>query len=507
MSKPSSSLALNQLPAPLESSKLLTLFVRLASITHQDIEHWISTSNLNKLAKPLSQAFVNPIRSRLKDFPWLHQGLAGLHLLSTLSIFLLATFASTGLIGATVIISLILLILRSITTPLSLKFTIVDGLVLLFFVIALIATLFSSYMHTSLAGLGKFSVFLAGFLNFRVLIGNNPRTLIWMLGVLLLLGFGESLIGLYQYMNHIQPLATWQDTSLNPEDQLTRIFGTLKPSNPNLLAGFLIPCVAAGIGLTLRMLFTGRFGATIPLAGMTGITFIALVLTGSRGGYLAIAAMGVLTFLYLGHLLWHEPQFKDRYKLKAFWLLVGVGSILVAAATLFLLPALKTRLFSIFAMREDSSNSYRMNVWMSTLHMIRDNWLLGIGPGNDTFKQVYGLYMIPGYNALSAYSIFLEIWAEQGILGLITFTLLLVTVALRTCMAFYTSMPTEQKVLIGLLFTGIIGSVVYGLFDTIWYRPSVNLLFWLFVAGISVYTELAFAKTSSRTGSRECSLP
>jgi len=105
--------------------------------------------------------------------------------------------------------------------------------------------------------------------------------------------------------------------------------------------------------------------------------------------------------------------------------------------------------------------------------------------------MVYGLYMVPGYNALSAYSIFLEIWAEQGILGLLAFLFLLLTAFARTLVGLYTHGPVAHKLLIGTLFAGILGSVIYGLFDTIWYRPSVNLLFWLMIAGLAVYSEEA----------------
>lgn len=492
MSRPSANASSITTPGPLQTSWLAGPFLVLAGLSANTLKDWAGKSQCINLALQAYRGFLSPIHQRLADWTWLHQGLKILHLLVTFVIFVLATFASTEVIGAATVFAYLLLNLRALARPLPVQLNMIDALVMLFFLTAFIATAFSSYVHTSVIGLAKFLIFFIGYCNFRILIGEDKRHLTWMLLALVLLGAGEALIGFYQYINHVQPLATWQDTSVNPEEQLTRIFGTLKPYNPNLLAGFLIPCVAAGVGLGFKYLFQRRWLWSVLLFLCTMPTLMALVLTGSRGGYLAILAMSVMTFLYLGHLLWHEPELKTRYKLKALWLLVLLGTIVAAIGALFFVAPIRSRFLSIFAMREDSSNSYRLNVWMRVIEMIKDNWLLGIGPGNDTFKQVYGLYMIPGYNALSAYCIFLEMWVEQGIVGLLLFLLLVITGLMRMVLAFYSGLSLEEKVTIGFLMTGVLGSVVYGLFDTIWYRPSVNLLFWLFVAGMAVYTERMF---------------
>jgi len=61
---------------------------------------------------------------------------------------------------------------------------------------------------------------------------------------------------------------------------------------------------------------------------------------------------------------------------------------------------------------------------------------------------------------------------------------------LRTFLALDSpTLTLQQKLLAGALLTGIIGSFMYGIFDTIWYRPSVNLLFWFMVASLAKLTE------------------
>lgn len=102
--------------------------------------------------------------------------------------------------------------------------------------------------------------------------------------------------------------------------------------------------------------------------------------------------------------------------------LTAVGSVIAfgTAAVLFV-SSLRARVLSIFAMRQDSSNSFRFNVYHSSVEMFKDNWLLGIGVGNQNFREIYGLYMKTGFDALSAYNIFLEIAVESGIFALIAF--------------------------------------------------------------------------------------
>ena len=152
-------------------------------------------------------------------------------------------------------------------------------------------------------------------------------------------------------------------------------------------------------------------------------------------------------------------------------------------------PAIQTRVLSIFSWRGDSSNAYRITVWTSALRMFADNWLLGIGPGNDTFKQVYGMYMTPGFSALGAYSVPLEILVEQGIVGFSVFVTMVLALFLRMARALFALPVLSRACLLGFVFLAMLACLAYGVFDTIWYRPSVNQLFWFLVAVLAFETE------------------
>jgi putative inorganic carbon (HCO3(-)) transporter len=477
------------LKSALESSWLLHPWVSMATTSGLDIANWIRSSGLLGFPRRVFDAIgvrTNP------NVMWQGSVFRFVMTLGVCGLFLLLSFSSTGVIGAATWLLLFLAVAAGLFfRPAFLnKLTIVDLLVVCFLASAAVSTAFSSFLMTSVIGLAKMLTFVAGYIVFRVLSESGSSTITALMGLLVAIGLGESFIGFYQHVNHIQPLATWSDQSINPELQMDRIFGTLKPSNPNLLAGFLTPCFAAAVGIGL-ILFKKKTWpiAVVSLLGSAAI-LLAIIWTGSRGGFLAIGTMFVCLFATLGHLIWYNDDLKRFRWMKPAWLIVLLVSVLAIGGGVMSSEKIRTRVASIFAMREDSSISYRLNVYNSASQMVRDNPVVGIGPGNGTFKLVYGLYMVPGYNALGSYSVPLEIAVEQGFIGLIIFLSLLLVLILRAFLALDASHLTlQQKILIGALLTGILGSFMYGIFDTIWYRPSVNLLFWFMVASLAKLTE------------------
>lgn len=472
----------------LESSRLLGPWARLAETSGLQIAEWLRASKL--LSGPTH--LLNDLPHQQASAMWYGSAVRFLLTLGVFGLLGLLTFSSTGIIGAiTWLLFGVALIAALILRPNWLnQLTIVDVLVACFLGSAALSTAFSSFFPTSLMGLAKMLTFVAGYTVFRVISQSGSKTITAIMGLLVCLGLGEALIGFYQHLNHIQPLATWSDPTINPELQMDRIFGTLKPSNPNLLAGFLVPCFAAAAGLC--GIFAKPKTWVISLISLLSgvLILVALVLTGSRGGFLAMGSMFICLFACVGHLIWHHPTLRAFKWMKPAWLIVLLVSVMAVGGGVMSSEKIRTRAASIFAMREDSSISYRLNVYNSASQMVRDNPIVGIGPGNSTFKLVYGLYMVPGYNALGAYSVPLEIAVEQGFIGLTIFLSLLFVLVLRAFLALdavYLSLP--EKLLISALLTGIVGSFMYGIFDTIWYRPSVNLLFWFMVAALAKLTE------------------
>ena len=69
----------------------------------------------------------------------------------------------------------------------------------------------------------------------------------------------EAIIAIFQNYSGIVEISGWQDTTnLNPEEIVSRAYGTLKPYNPNLLAGYLLCGLSSFIYLILNYLNTKK---------------------------------------------------------------------------------------------------------------------------------------------------------------------------------------------------------------------------------------------------------
>ena len=286
----------------------------------------------------------------------------------------------------------------------------IDGVVLLYFASNVVSSFASHYLHESLFGLAKLFVYvLAYFLFVGCFQTDSKRRIIACFSALTLGALLVSLYGLYQYKIGVAPLATWEDPSI--EDKATRVFSTL--GNPNLLAGYLIPLIPVSFAVSAitfcrkdRWRWLG-----IPLLGVCGVIKLATILTASRGAYIAILFIGVMLLFVGFSWIWKQVP---RARLA---LIGGVVVLPVVAALIvhFALPSTEHRFLSIFLGTEHSSNAYRVNVWKSSYEMFKDNWWLGIGTGNKTFRLAYGLYMRSGFDALGTYCVPLEVAVENGV--------------------------------------------------------------------------------------------
>jgi putative inorganic carbon (HCO3(-)) transporter len=165
-------------------------------------------------------------------------------------------------------------------------------------------------------------------------------------------------------------------------------------------------------------------------------------------------------------------------------LLLLLGGSVALVLLVSQVEPLRVRVMSLVAGRDDSSNNFRINVWMAALRMIQERPWLGIGPGNTAFNLIYPLFQQPKFNALSAYSIPLEVTVEAGIPGLLAMLGLVIT-ALRTGLRLGRSdgplaLPALASVAI------VAGLGVQGLTDTIFFRPEVQLIGWFAVAVLAV---------------------
>ena len=400
---------------------------------------------------------------------------------SILSVFISSTVMSSDVIGFIALITIFLTIIKVLVKPEEkLDFKTFELWLLAYFMIVIISLAGSTLFQLSLKGFFKTFTYLAFYCSVAQYLKNNTTKIPYFMTTIGLCISFEAITGFLQNFAHVDAISTWQDVSnLNPEQVMTRVYGTLKPLNPNLLGGYFVAGIPALYGLGAYFLSNKKFKIATVFLFLSILATATLFLTGCRGSYIAMMVIFLSMFTISAKYLW------NNYK-QIYFSIVGSFVALATFAILFVTP-LRARIFSIFAMRQDSSNSFRFNVYQSSVEMFKDNWLLGIGVGNQNFREIYGLYMKTGFDALSAYNIFLEIAVESGIFALVAFLGFLLTLTKQAISFILKSQNIKSVIFVATALVSIIAVCVHGFVDTVFFRPQIQFIFWTMVAVLRVY--------------------
>lgn len=398
-------------------------------------------------------------------------------------IYALAPFVSTTLIGVLLLACVAFWLILTLADDTSLanaaSVTPIHLLVLLYWGVAFIATVLSPVKRAALTDLITLTLYLLLFvICARVLRISKLRS--WLITLYLHVSLFVSVYGIRQWFFGAKALATWVDPTSNLA-RTTRVYSYL--GNPNLLAGYLIPAVV--LSLVAIFAWQGWIKKTLATT-MLVVNTSALVLTFSRGGWIGLVVAVLAVVLLLVY--WWSVEMPPFWRTWSMPIILGTLMAILGLAVIFVEPV-RLRVLSIFADRQDSSNNFRRNVWDAVFEMIRDRPIIGIGPGHNSFNKIYPLYQRPRYTALSAYSIFLEIAVETGFMGLACFLWLVIVVlntAFMQVQRWRELRSVEGLWVIGAIAT-LLGMLGHGMVDTVWYRPSVNTLWWLMVALIASY--------------------
>lgn len=269
-----------------------------------------------------------------------------------------------------------------------------DRLVLLFAAIAGLSVFvspdraFSFYNYYNLVGIYVVAYFLTG-----QLVRDEEQ----LRRIMEALALGAVVVVVYGFSQFFVGIDTsqmkWVDGEAFPE--LTRrVFSTWE--NPNILAGYLNEAIC----FVFAFLMAGKERLARFLLGISLLALVGcLLMTYARGAFLAIAAVIGLYGI-----------FRDWRVLFA---CVGVG-----AAALFSEPLLAERLISAFT-AADTSSEMRLALWESTVAMIFDHPVMGIGWG--AYWMVYPQYDFyindPAVKIVHAHNMYLHFAAEIGVFG------------------------------------------------------------------------------------------
>ena len=286
-------------------------------------------------------------------------------------------------------------------------------------------------------------------------------------------GTAVALYGLYQYVFRHRFASVWTDTDLFTTFSF-RVFSTF--ANPNVLAEYFLLVLP----LAAALVFTAKnWKGRIFWLCCGGATMLCLLLTYSRGAYLGILFAIALFFVML-----------DRR-----FILLGI--LALAVAPLIMPASIMERFLSIGNM-EDTSSSYRWNIYMGSLAMLKDYWFSGVGPGMAAFNEVYPAYAYSATTAQHSHNLFLQITSDTGIFGLGAFCLAVFSYFRTSFTALRGEKDFESRVFNITGIAAIAGFMVQSMTDYTFYNYRVMLMFWATLALALLFTRCGELKEGDR---------
>lgn len=429
----------------------------------------------------LLNQFLFYLQNKLEKLSFLSDTIQKIIFLLILTLFILSMCVSSELLGVIALSVFGLTVLNLfIGKGEKLEMNLFEKFIFIWFLFVIVSLCGSTLFSLSLKGFFKTVTYMGFYFSVVQFYRKNIKMIMPTIFVISSCAVAQGLIGISQNFHGVEEISTWQDTSsINPEQVMTRIYGTLKPLNPNLFGGYLVAAIPCLFGCIMYYISKRKYINFVVISGCALLTVIALVLSGCRGAYIALGFMMMCFVLYCGKIIFD----KNNALLKKIYLSVVSSAFVAATALAMMVTSVRTRIFSIFVLRNDSSTSFRFNVYQAAIQMIKDNWLVGIGVGNKNFREIYGLYMRTGFDALSTYNVFTELWVESGIFALISFLTYLFILVKKSVV--YILENKEHQIIVMVALISILSVMVHGIFDTIFFRPQVQFIFWTMTAFIS----------------------
>jgi len=144
---------------------------------------------------------------------------------------------------------------------------------------------------------------------------------------------------------------------------------------------------------------------------------------------------------------------------------------------------------SISNIRSDASNLERLNRWHSAMRMFDEKPILGWGPGTyqfqyAPFQQAKDKTIIStnAGNGGNAHSEYIGPLAESGILGFVTFALIIIMVTWRAIILYSNSDDKQIRLLVLSVFLGLVTYLVHGSLNNFLDTDKASVPFWGFIA-------------------------
>ena len=269
-----------------------------------------------------------------------------------------------------------------------------------------------------------------------------------------------ALYGCYQGVTGVEVVANQQDMTVNA-GMPGRVYSFF--DNPNNFAELLVMLIPLTYALFLNTRsWRGKIGALFAF----GVCAVALAFTYSRSGWLGFALATVVFIAF-----WN-------WKLIPLLIVLGLCCIPLLPETIY------NRILTI-GNTKDSSTSYRFAIYKASGVLMKDYWLRGVGLGSDILKQTFKGYppMFDGNYPIHTHNNYLQVWAEMGIFGIISF-LGAIFFQLKTGVKAYLR-GTDRRVknLLAAAVAGFCGILLISVAEYTWFYAR-NMFIYFFLFGL-----------------------
>jgi len=257
---------------------------------------------------------------------------------------------------------------------------------------------------------------------------------------------------LFQYVTLIGLPTAFQGNDIEPKRALSFF------EYPNAYALFIAPALAyllPGVLEMIKALSKDNWKNYVYPLFAWSFGVIGFILSLSRGGWLGLAAASLLAVILIGN-----------KRLKYLTVLVVVAASIIVCVT----PNLRYRIVLPF-LGEKSAVS-RVSLWDTAKKMIQDDPILG--KGLLGYSQNFAEYNTdPGLlHHKYPHNIWLTLWVDTGILGLLSFSIILIWLAVNGLR------KRTVRYKLGILFF-VVALAFHGLVDVPYFKNDLAVFFWL----------------------------
>lgn len=301
-----------------------------------------------------------------------------------------------------------------------------------------------------------------GLMSFYFTIVNTVKTRKQLYSLLILFTISAFFVAAYGIIQYVFGLdmdkQVWVDEEMFTDIKM-RAFSTLE--NPNVLGEYLLLAIPVGVAF---MWSAKKFWTKFSYAGISAALLLCLVLTMSRGCWIGLILSVVIFITFVDGRYWS----------------LGIVALFLLP---MILPASVLNRFLSIGNLGDTSSSYRMYIWLGSIDMLKDFWLVGIGPGSQAYNLIYPRYSYPSIIAPHSHNVYLQQMVETGIVGL--GALIFVLFAFFKCSAgkaHTLSKKNRDRVMLIAMCAGVAGFFLQGVFDYVFYNYRVFMMLWMYIA-------------------------